>query len=302
MADVLVTVLISNYNYANFLDQAVQSALDQTYQNLEIIIVDDGSTDGSRSVIEGYQEKVKAVFKENGGQGSAFNLGFQHSSGDIVCILDADDIWLPDKVQAIVDAYLKVDNPAVLYHRVQNIDVSGNTNGAPWPPYPVLEGDVSKTVAMAGGWWPFPPSTGLSFSRRFLEKVMPMPEPEYRICADTYLADLAPFFGSVVGVEQPLSLFRIHDSNNWSNSAKIQERQAEYHKIRVDTTNQVLLEKGITSKLRLEDNLPYQRTRYYLSYPISLFRLSYLELVNPWNRRFLSKVKASFGWWLPSRG
>lgn len=299
MTDNLVTVLITNYNYENFLDQSIQSALDQTYQNVEIVVVDDGSMDGSRDVIQKYQGKVKAVFKENGGQGSAFNLGFQKSHGDIVCLLDADDIWLPDKVKTIVDAFSEGDNVSVVYHRVQNVDALGNTNGAPWPPYPAIKRDVSQIVAKTGGWWPYPPSTGLSFSRTFLEKVMPIPELEYRICADTYLADLAPFFGNVVGIEQPLSCFRIHDSNNWSNSTEIQKRQEEYHRLRLHMTNQVLLEKGLSYRLSLEDNLPYQRIQRSLNHTVDRSRLAYLELTNPWNRRFLSSIKASLSLWLP---
>src|SRR5215208_719446 len=86
----LVSVLISNYNYEGFLREAVNSALNQTYPNVEVVVVDDGSTDNSREVIASYRERVVPVLKENGGQASACNAGFQVSRGEIAIFLDAD--------------------------------------------------------------------------------------------------------------------------------------------------------------------------------------------------------------------
>ena len=92
----LVSILINNYNYAQYLSQAIDSALGQTYTNTEIIVVDDGSTDNSREIINSYGNQIISVLKENGGQASAINAGFAASKGDIICLLDADDIFLPD--------------------------------------------------------------------------------------------------------------------------------------------------------------------------------------------------------------
>ncbi len=74
----LVSILINNYNYGRFLSKAIDSALNQEYQNIEVIVVDDGSTDDSRKIIESYGERIKPVLKENGGQASAFNAGFSY--------------------------------------------------------------------------------------------------------------------------------------------------------------------------------------------------------------------------------
>src|SRR6516165_1862808 len=91
------TIIINNYNYGRFLAAAIESALNQTYVNTEIVVVDDGSTDDSRQVIVGYGDRVRPVLKANGGQASAFNAGFAASTGDVICMLDADDLFYPNK-------------------------------------------------------------------------------------------------------------------------------------------------------------------------------------------------------------
>ena len=88
-----VTILINNYNYARFLPAAIDSALSQTYHPLEVVVVDDGSTDESLDIIRDYGDRVRPVFKSNGGQASAFNAGFAASRGEVICLLDADDFF-----------------------------------------------------------------------------------------------------------------------------------------------------------------------------------------------------------------
>ncbi len=93
----LVSILINNYNYGKFLKQAVDSCLNQTYENIEVIVVDDGSTDDSKQIINSLCDQIIPVLKQNGGQASAINAGFRVSSGDIICLLDADDLYLPER-------------------------------------------------------------------------------------------------------------------------------------------------------------------------------------------------------------
>src|SRR5207302_4981495 len=88
---VLASVVVNNHNYERFVGEAVESALAQTYPHTEVVVVDDGSTDGSRDVLERFRGDIQLVLKPNGGQRSAFNAGLERSSGDLVCFLDADD-------------------------------------------------------------------------------------------------------------------------------------------------------------------------------------------------------------------
>ncbi|MGH2414794.1 MAG: glycosyltransferase family 2 protein, partial [Microcystaceae cyanobacterium] len=100
----LVSVLITNYNCGHYLQEAIDSALNQTYSPIETIVVDDGSTDDSRELLASYKDRIIPVFKENGGQASAINAGFPISQGEIICSLDGDDVWLPTKVEEVVKA------------------------------------------------------------------------------------------------------------------------------------------------------------------------------------------------------
>jgi glycosyltransferase involved in cell wall biosynthesis len=95
----LVSVVIPNYNYAQYLSDAIESVLKQTYQNIEIIVVDDGSTDNSREIASRCLDRIALVCKENGGVSSARNEGLSISKGSYICFLDADDSWEKSKVE-----------------------------------------------------------------------------------------------------------------------------------------------------------------------------------------------------------
>jgi glycosyltransferase involved in cell wall biosynthesis len=113
---VKVSVLIPLFNSEKFIDKAIKSALDQTWTNKEIIIVDDGSTDNSLSVAKSYESEIVKVFSQpNHGASSARNLAFKHSSGDYIQYLDADDLLSEDKIAVQMKiAGIENFNPAVL--------------------------------------------------------------------------------------------------------------------------------------------------------------------------------------------
>lgn len=295
----LVSVLITNYNYSDYLKEAIDSVLNQTYFNREIIVVDDGSIDNSREVITSYGDKIIPIFKENGGQASAINAGFAISHGEIICFLDADDVWLPTKIENVVRTMNYYPKAIIAYHKVQNINKDGQPTGLSWPPYSIIQGDIFHKVSKTGSWWPWPPSTALSFSRTFLTQVMNIPEEgEFRFSAEPYLADLAPFFGEVIGIDQVLSLFRIHEKNNWSHPVDIEKRSLRNHEVRIRVLNNTLKNYGINIKISLADHWPYQLLRYKLGYEKNLFYLSRLALQNPWVSSLPSKLKTIFQLWL----
>tara|TARA_R110000787_G_scaffold73084_1_gene162790 strand:- start:549 stop:1445 length:897 start_codon:yes stop_codon:yes gene_type:complete len=95
----LVTVVIPAYNAANYLGTAIDSALGQTYSNVEVVVVNDGSTDETAAVAAKYDDKrVKLISKPNGGMSSARNAGLALANGEFIAFLDADDYWMPNKI------------------------------------------------------------------------------------------------------------------------------------------------------------------------------------------------------------
>jgi hypothetical protein len=208
------TIIISSYNYARFLGQAIDSALAQTYPHVEVIVVDDGSTDESPAVIRRYGGRVVPLLKENGGQGSAWNAGFARSTGDVILFLDSDDVLHPDALARVMPHF---QDPAVakVHWPLREIDDSGGDRGRLEPAARLAEGDLKDAVLRAGAdGYAWPPTSGNAWSRRFLNRAMPMPEPPYRTCPDFYLAALAPLYGLVRKIDEPLGCWRVHGQNN----------------------------------------------------------------------------------------
>ncbi len=213
----LASIIISSYNYGRFLPQAIDSALSQTYPYTEVIVVDDGSTDSSREIISGYGKRIIPVLKENGGQASAFNAGFRVSRGDVIFFLDSDDMLLPTAVQQVIPLF---DAAVIKVHwPLWEVDDQGRKTGRHLPSHAPIdglpEGDLREVVMQGGpASYAWPPTSGNAWARGFLERILPMPEDEYRVAPDLYLCALAPVLGPIKGFEEPLGCWRTHGKNN----------------------------------------------------------------------------------------
>src|SRR4051812_49184339 len=211
-----VSIVIDNFNYERFLGEAIESALAQTHADVEIVVVDDGSTDGSREVIASYGDRVLAVLKDNGGQASAFNAGFAACTGEVVIFLDADDVLEPE---AAGRAAAALADPAVakVHWPLEEIDAEGRPSGRRKPRHALLEGDLRDMMLREGITDErSPPTSGNAFARAFLERVLPMPEPPFRACADSYILRLALVAGRVVAIDEPLARYRVHGENEYA--------------------------------------------------------------------------------------
>lgn len=211
----LASIIITNYNYGHFLAEAIDSALNQTYQPIEVIVVDDGSTDNSQQIVANYGDKIIPVLKENGGQGSAFNAGFAKSRGEVICFLDADDILLPRAIALAVS--LLCANTSQVHWHLCAVDARGQPLGKLIPDQPLPQGNL-RDVHLQGSIEDivFSPTSGNAWSRSYLEKIFPLPDIHYCLNADSYLAFLSPFFGSIKRIREYQSLYRIHGQNGTS--------------------------------------------------------------------------------------
>ena len=215
-----VSIIIDNFNYGRFLTTAINSALGQTLSPIEVIVVDDGSTDQSREIIGSYGDRIRAIYKENGGQASALNAGFAASRGEIIIFLDSDDVLHANTAERVYKIYQDDTQIAKINYRMEVIDENGRHIGMIKPParLGIPSGDFSRRVLMFPGDIPWLPTSGNAFSRRGLKEIFPIPEEDFRILADYYLNQVAPLFGAVASIEQVGAYYRVHGSNAYENS------------------------------------------------------------------------------------
>lgn len=216
MSGPLVSIVIDNFDYARFLGDAIDSALAQTWPAVEVVVVDDGSTDGSREVLERYGDRIRAVCKENGGQGSAFNAGFAACRGDVVVFLDSDDVAHPDFAERAVAALTGQPGAALAQFRMRTVDAALVPLGTTVPPeYVALaSGEVADRVRSWTAGSNFAPNGGAAFPRWVLERIFPLDEEALRQGVDFYLLRAAALLGPVVAVDQAVTDYRSHGSND----------------------------------------------------------------------------------------
>jgi glycosyltransferase involved in cell wall biosynthesis len=224
----LVTVMINNYNYAPFLPAAIDSALAQTHRPIQVVVVDDGSSDASRSIIAAYGDRVEAVYKENGGQASAINAGFTHSRGEIVTLLDADDLLDETLVARVVAAFAAHPDAGLVQARLELADATGARIGRFMPPsyvrMPTRDFRRWPTALNNVSWWA--PTSGISVTSSILARVLPLPEELFRISADIGLVRACALCAPVVSLSGPGGRYRSH-GGNYYNRGELDVRKLE---------------------------------------------------------------------------
>lgn len=218
-----VSVLITSYNYGYYLAQAIESALTQSYQPMEVIVADDGSEDDSCEIVESYMhrgEPVKLHRGQHQGMGGSLNAAFALCSGDIVCLLDADDYFLPGKIEAIVTAFREQPEAGFAVHRARMINQHNQPRGI-YPLFRALpQGDCSEaTLQSAGVLMGLPPTSNLSLRHEVARRIFPIPK-SFSGYAEQMIHRMAPLLTSLCAVDEPLSVWRLHERND-GNSARV---------------------------------------------------------------------------------
>ena len=261
----LVTVVIDNYNYGHFLGQAIDSVLAQTYAQIELIVVDDGSTDNSRQVIESYGDRLIAIFQANQGQRAAFNTGIKQAQGEIICLLDSDDYFHPEKIAKVVTAFAHHPEWVQVSHYWSGIDAEGKEIDIPQKT--LSRGDVKKALLKYGK-YKSALTSALAYRRHVLEQVMPIPLG-HTYYADAYLMATVPFYGEVGTIDESLMFYRLHNNNAHNRQSDL-THHLEGRKAIASFVNNTAAKVGIAERLNLNNDADYRlffcfATRYCFS-------------------------------------
>jgi glycosyltransferase involved in cell wall biosynthesis len=270
----LASVLMSNYNYARYIGEAIQSVLDQTYGLLELLICDDGSTDNSCEVIESYvnrDPRVKLFRKQNGGQASGYNLAFQNSRGSVICLIDSDDVWLPAKLESVVRCFKANPCAGMVAHPLMRVTEDRRRRGVSPLLAKIPSGWQGNNVLVNGGiLGDLPPGGGLCLRREIAARILPLPEEgPLRNCGDLPFMRLGPLLTSIAVVHEPLMEWRQHGKNGF-NSAHLAaseiERDLECHEYewRLQFDFLERLEAGLGASLTPLELNPHIATSKYL--------------------------------------
>jgi hypothetical protein len=218
MTKPLVSALIDTYNQGRYIEQAILSVLDQGFSpsELEIVVVDDGSTDETSSTVEKFAPRVRYLRKSNGGQASAFNLGIPQLRGAIVSFLDADDWWASGKLRAVLNAFEENPSVAAIGHGYFEVHGGAVPDVLIVPEHPCkldLTNQEAARVAAVGR--PFLTTSRLSVRRETLDRILPIPN-ELIFSADYPIMNSVLALGGALILDQPLGFYRLHSDNHFA--------------------------------------------------------------------------------------
>ena len=266
-----VTIVIKSYNYERYLRGAIQSALAQTQPPSELIVIDDGSTDGSRNVIAEFGHRVTVVLQEHQGETAAVNAGFAASRGQIILFLDADDALNPTACEELVAAW-RPDCVKVQF-ALEIMDADGGLTGAIEPIFPPHYGAAAvRRAFVATNTYIWPPTSGNAYARSFLDQILPLPPSRFPRAVDGVLSTIAPLFGEICIVAKPLGRYRLHGHNMWALSTFSATRIDEYLAQRqreIDYLRSVARAKGVS----LSDSDPLDHSLVFLRYRLASAKL-----------------------------
>src|SRR5271170_3360226 len=206
-----ITVLVTTYNYGQFIEQCIDSVLTQEVGQVQIVVVDDGSTDDTSERVKKYGSRIEYFYKPNGGQASALNYGFEKARAEIIALLDADDFCLPGKLARIMEAFDEDPTLGMIYHRLRewHMDTGAYTELDFVP----VSGDTHKKPDFFLSYVPHPTSA-IAFRRSCLAPFLPIPE-NIRMLADCFSVSLMAFRSPVLANPEFLTMYRIHRKNSY---------------------------------------------------------------------------------------
>lgn len=240
MPDIRISVIIPCYNYGHYVAETIESVLAQTRPADEIVVIDDGSSDNSLEVAQGYADRVTVVPQANAGHIAARNNGVNHATGDVIIFLDADDTLLPDALAQVAQHW--APDVAKVQYDLELIDGAGESLGRLQCGFDreYSPGEIAAEFARTGTYrWPV--MSGNAYARGLIDRFLGVPPPQAQ---DGLLNTLAPLYGRIITIPRPLGQYR-HHTNSVSRQGggsdggkfpdfpvRIQRRRAEFQLLR----------------------------------------------------------------------
>lgn len=210
-----VSICITSYNYADYVGAAVQSALDQTYDRVEVVVVDDGSPDGSLAVLQAFGDRIKLVAQRNTGRFIAGRNAVDAASGDVVIFLDSDDLIDATTAARVAEAFAENPGASRVQWRLRVVGPDGTDTGSLFPPagWRLTDGDLSRHVVRRRT-YVWPSTSAGAYPRGLLQRLMTVEEGESPpVSIDVALAETTPLFGPIVTIPGVGGSYRYHFEN-----------------------------------------------------------------------------------------
>ena len=250
-----VSVIIPNYNYARFLSEAIESVLAQSYKSIEIIVVNNGSTDNSLKILTTFENRIRIIDQPNLGQSGARNSGLSEATGEYIAFLDADDYWHPDKIEKQVK--LLSNTTRLVYSGIVRFENSDRKKM--YQELPIFRGDCSEyfltkpavSIVLSGE------STAI-FSRTLIDEVGNF-DGDLNSAAGWDFFRRCSKFSSFDFVPEPLTYYRAHASNlSNSNLNNISDIRKAYKKLFID--NKWVIPHTTQQKIQIDLEVTFLKT------------------------------------------
>jgi glycosyltransferase involved in cell wall biosynthesis len=214
MTNSRVSVLIDTYNHERFIERAIASVLDQdmAMDGVEIVVVDDGSTDGTPEIVRRFEPRVRLIRKTNGGQASAFNAGIAECHGEIVAFLDGDDWWAPQKLRKVLATMERDPEAGIIGNGITEVFENGDEHSEVLHDTPRFRIDSVEGARIFRRRKSQLGTSRMTVRTEVLRRILPVPE-QIAIEADEYIFTLAAAFSVVSILGEPLTFYRIHSGN-----------------------------------------------------------------------------------------
>lgn len=280
----LVSAVILNHNYGRYLPDAVESVLAQDFSadELEILVVDNASTDDSVERLAPYLGRVRLVPNTDSGQVHGFHVGMREASGEWIALLEADDLWVKGKLRKTLERLRQEPEAAMAQHWMLQVDDQKRPlPGYTYPPGPDrfgLDDLLACNMAYAG-------TSCLVFDARRIKPFLPFPESAL-YGADICLRYAAVLLGPILNIPETLALRRIHGANTFGESILESPEKLEqalpFHNTLVDYCFGLLEQHGIRPDPAYRESREYDRLQMELF--LARYRWKLADACRAWAR------------------